>query len=170
MPINYLTMLKIFTKKRRGFTLIELLVVIAIIGILSSIVLVSMTNARQKARDAKRTSDMRQIITAQEMYYGENEAYAQIAGSTTGTPAIGTYIAALKDPKPSPWPDYVWLANNVSITNCTTGEFFCAYAKLEIPDTPTCAGATTYYASSERGTKIVCTTAPAYSASDCVCW
>ena len=131
--------MQIFCKKR-GFTLIELLVVIAIIGLLSSIVLVSMGGARSKARDAKRQSDMRQVVTAQEMYYGDLGYYATSAAVSDGTPAIGTYLDAFADTS------YDWLAN----VGCTIdGANFCAFATLEKKT----GASTTYFAASEKGTK-----------------
>lgn len=66
---------------KRGFTLIELLVVIAIIGMLSSVILASLNTARQKARDARRLSDMKQIQTALELYYDTNRAYPNSGGA-----------------------------------------------------------------------------------------
>lgn len=62
-------------KSPRGFTLIELLVVIAIIGLLSSVVLASLNDARAKARDSKRISDMQQLQTALELYYTTYNSY-----------------------------------------------------------------------------------------------
>jgi type II secretion system protein G len=72
-------------KKSKGFTLIELLVVIAIIGILATIVLVSLNSARAKARDTKRIGDMRQVALALEMYYDDNSAYPVAATCTAAT-------------------------------------------------------------------------------------
>ena len=72
-------MLQIFTKKHRGFTLIELLVVIAIIGILASIVLVSLSGARTKAKDASVKANMDTMRLAVEMYATGNNTYVLLA-------------------------------------------------------------------------------------------
>ena len=58
-------------KKDKGFTLIELLVVIAIIGILASVVIVSLTSARERGRDAKRIRDMQEVRNAIELYINQ---------------------------------------------------------------------------------------------------
>jgi general secretion pathway protein G len=53
---------------KKGFTLIELLVVIAIIGMLSALLVPNFMGARERARDAQRKSDLKQIQKALEMY------------------------------------------------------------------------------------------------------
>jgi len=77
---------------KRGFTLIELLVVISIIGLLSSIVLASLSGARAKARDAARVQSMLQLRNALEMYRIKNgnypmAAYGFDANYTSGAPS-----------------------------------------------------------------------------------
>ncbi|MDO8593056.1 MAG: type II secretion system protein [bacterium] len=62
-------------RKQSGFTLIELLVVIAIIGLLSTLAVVALNNARAKSRDAKRVSDIKQVQTALELYYNDQNKY-----------------------------------------------------------------------------------------------
>jgi len=83
-------------KKQRGFTLIELLVVIAIIGLLSTLAVVALNNARMKSRDAKRVSDIKQIQTALELYYNDANAYPSGAtlGSSIATGGV-TYMSAV---------------------------------------------------------------------------
>ncbi len=80
---------------RKGFTLIELLVVIAIIGLLSSVVLASLSTARMKARDARRISDLEQIKIALEMYYDSNNNYPAVFGQAYNTNSYdNSYSAA----------------------------------------------------------------------------
>jgi type II secretion system protein G len=81
---------------KRGFTLIELLVVIAIIGVLASIVMVSLSGAKSKSRDSKRQADIKSIQLALAMYYNDNGMYpTNIYAAAGAAPAGGlkdTYL------------------------------------------------------------------------------
>lgn len=77
--------MKSFYHNKKGFTLIELLVVIAIIGLLATLGVVSFENARNKARDAKRLSDIKQIQSALELYLDANGQYPPGCASSNGT-------------------------------------------------------------------------------------
>ncbi len=61
--------------KNKGFTLIELLVVIAIIGVLSAIVLSSLSNARSKGGDSAVKSNLANLRARAELYYDTNGYY-----------------------------------------------------------------------------------------------
>lgn len=62
-------------QRRAGFTLIELLIVIVIIGILATFLTANFVGVRQRARDAQRKSDIRQLQAALELYRADNGSY-----------------------------------------------------------------------------------------------
>ncbi len=110
-------------KKKEGFTLIELLVVIAIIGLLSTLSVVALNNARQRARDARRVADIKQIQTALELYYNSENSYPADV-STDGTGSITADSIVFMDPVPkAPTPadcisgnEYVYTSSGSSYT------------------------------------------------------
>lgn len=166
-----------YKKNDRGFTLVELLVVIGIIGILTGLVFASITGARLKARDARRQADIKQLPTAQESYNNEASQYFSAVGQS-GTPAIGTSLIEMHDPRCPQGvclggaADYSWMDNTQDI-DCDNDEFdflanqwFCGYATLE--GLGSCS-ATAYFAATQKGTKVVCDATPTIAA-DCSCF
>lgn len=116
-------------KTDAGFTLVELLVVITIIGILATVVLVSLNSARGKARDAKRLGDVRQIALALEFCYNDIGKYLPastfpVAGSPL-TCSGTTYITAMPaDPSDS-------LGYTYAVDNDSNPQKYVLATKLE---------------------------------------
>ena len=83
---------------RKGFTLIELLIVVVIIGILAAIAIPKFANTKQKAIVASMKTDLKNLVTAQEAYFSDNNAYApaagnvQAAGVVAFTPTTGNVL------------------------------------------------------------------------------
>lgn len=69
--------------KEKGFTLIELLVVIAIIGILAAIAIPQFAEYRARGFDARAKSDLRNVATAEEAYFVDEEVYKTCADAST---------------------------------------------------------------------------------------
>lgn len=71
-------------RNEKGFTLIELLVVVAIIGILAAIAIPQFSEYRKQGFNARASSDLRNLATAEEAYFAANAAYTQTLGDLTG--------------------------------------------------------------------------------------
>lgn len=104
-------------KTERGFTLIELLVVIAIIGVLSSVVLASLTTARVRATEAKKKAEVRQIALALHNYYlatGLSPANTpspgnwNVADTALSSALEPTYMASIPNFSDSSYPYYYY--------------------------------------------------------------
>ena len=73
-------------QNRKGFTLIELLIVVVIIGILAAIAIPKFASTKEKAYLASMKSDLRNLATAQEGYFADNQVY--LSGTATNLAGV----------------------------------------------------------------------------------
>lgn len=148
-------------KSLTGFTLIELLVVIAVIGMLASIVLVSLGPVRAKARDARRQADIRQISTAMELEFNQQNGTYTVLAFDAGGRLTSTVIGTAINPIPT---DPGGGADTVCPVT-TAGEMaaggYCGVANASPNNNKYCVFArlstSTFFAASETGVKTLST-------------
>ncbi len=121
-------------KEQRGFTLIELLVVIAIIGILSAVVLASLSTARSKGNDAGLESDLNTIQTQAEIYYGGTGANSYGAATSNTAPSCPTTTGMWTDTTIKNAVNAAVNLSNSRYIDCnSTGSAYAIQAQLNAP-------------------------------------
>ena len=126
-------------KTHRGFTLLELLVVIAIIGILASVIMVSLGSAREKARDARRVQNLAELQKAMELYFDDSGSYLWTIGYFSNCSPncfsgslVPQYIASTPD-DPLYAASYIYQHKEDPRCGITVPGHYAFYAKLENP-------------------------------------
>lgn len=112
---------KKFKLNNKAFTLIELLVVIAIIGILSSIVLVSLSSGKDKAKDAAIISSAETIMKAAQIASSGTNNYVAWYGSNTWIGSKSECDSKINPSMPNR-PEVVEACKNIIDNVGTTGE------------------------------------------------
>jgi prepilin-type N-terminal cleavage/methylation domain-containing protein len=72
-------------KRNQGFTIVELLIVIVVIGILALLVITTYSGIQQKARNSKRSSDIKSLQTQLEAFFSQNGYYPSRADMNNDT-------------------------------------------------------------------------------------
>lgn len=84
-------------RTQQGFTFMELMIVMILLGIMVTMVAGSYTSTSKRGRDNRRKSDLHNVQTALEVYFGDKGVYpdSSITGEITGCGFSGS--------DPCPW-------------------------------------------------------------------
>lgn len=137
-------------KKNKGFTLIELLVVIAIIGILSSIVLTSLSSAKGKALRASALTTVSGLGTEFITCYDDSGTPTGMTSATTGGNAIcsGSTLGTALTGHSIVWP-------SLQGTNATGYCYSTASTACTLPATTTALPSPFYLYSATSGSALI---------------
>jgi prepilin-type N-terminal cleavage/methylation domain-containing protein len=67
---------------KQGFTIVELLIVIVVVAILAAIVIVAFASVQARASFSKEQTDLKNIVTALELYHVDHAAYPSTTGQS----------------------------------------------------------------------------------------
>ena len=117
---------------KKGFTLIELLIVVVIIGILAAIAIPKFANTKEKAYVTAMKSDLKNLSTAEEAYFADNNgAYFGGTATSTGplngfTPSQNVTINATAVTTPQPgWNAAATHSQTAKTCDMTNGVITC---------------------------------------------
>jgi prepilin-type N-terminal cleavage/methylation domain-containing protein len=83
---------------RRGFTLIELLITVVVIGILAGIAVPKLNGSRRKAYIAAMQSDLRNLVSAEEVFYSDSSRYTEQIANLNVRPSPNVAMAIVAGP------------------------------------------------------------------------
>jgi len=138
-----------------GFTLIELLTVIAIMGILSSIVLVSLTSARLKSKDTAVISQLSNMKVQAEIYFDtHNNSYDNICSESADNKGFGNttgpgLLKAVKDS--TAIPSEISLSSAGAYNQVTCNDSAAGFA-VEAPLSKSASGSSRMYCVDSKNT------------------